>query len=264
VTGGASGIGRATAKLFAARGWFVGAYDVDEAGLASLAQELGAANCTTRKLDVSDKDDYDRAMQEFAEASDGRLDLLFNNAGIGAGGWFEEVPYDVAMRVLQVNFVGVVNGVYAAHPLLERTPNCLCFSTASSAAIYGMPRSAMYAASKFAIKGLTEALAVEFARFGGRAADVLPALIDTPILDSTLDHSSGERPGVVMREAATPEGAMRLMQPEDVAECVWEAYAGSDRVHWYVPEEMENVERARAGGVEPLRDQFKKNLIGGD
>jgi hypothetical protein len=67
-----------------------------------------------------------------------------------------------------------------------------------------------------------------------------------------------------MREAATPEGVMRLMQPEDVAGCVWEAYAGSDRVHWYVPEEMENVERARAGGVEPLRDQFKKNLFGGD
>jgi hypothetical protein len=55
---------------------------------------------------------------------------------------------------------------------------------------------------------------------------------------------------------------MRLMQPEDVAACVWEAY-GSDRVHWYVPEEMENVERARSGGVEPLRDQFKKNLLEG-
>jgi hypothetical protein len=55
---------------------------------------------------------------------------------------------------------------------------------------------------------------------------------------------------------------MRLMQPEAVAECVWEAY-GSDRVHWYVPEEMENVERARAGGVEALRDQFKKTVLNG-
>jgi NAD(P)-dependent dehydrogenase (short-subunit alcohol dehydrogenase family) len=262
VTGGASGIGRATAKLFAGRGWFVGAYDVDEGGLATLEQELGAESCVTRRLDVSDKADFDRAMEEFSEASGGRLDLLFNNAGIGAGGWFEEVPYDVAMRVLQVNFVGVVNGVYAALPLLKRTPNSLCFSNSSSAAIYGMPRSAMYAASKFAVKGLTEALSVEFARFGGRAADVLPALIDTPILDATLDYSGGERPGVAMREAATPEGAMRLMQPEAVAECVWEAY-GSDRLHWYVPEEMENVDRARAGGAEVLRDQFKKSVLNG-
>jgi NAD(P)-dependent dehydrogenase (short-subunit alcohol dehydrogenase family) len=262
VTGGASGIGRATAKLFAGRGWFVGAYDIDEGGLATLEQELGAESCVTRRLDVSDKADFDRAMEEFSEASGGRLDLLFNNAGIGAGGWFEEVPYDVAMRVLQVNFVGVVNGVYAALPLLKRTPNSLCFSNSSSAAIYGMPRSAMYAASKFAVKGLTEALSVEFARFGGRAADVLPALIDTPILDATLDYSGGERPGVAMREAATSEGAMRLMQPEAVAECVWEAY-GSDRLHWYVPEEMENIDRARAGGVEPLRDQFKKTVLAG-
>jgi NAD(P)-dependent dehydrogenase (short-subunit alcohol dehydrogenase family) len=262
VTGGASGIGRATAELFAGRGWFIGAYDVDEAGLKALEQELGADGCITRRLDVGDKADFDRAVEEFAEASGGRLDLLFNNAGIGAGGWFEEVPYDVAMRVLQVNFVGVVNGVYAALPLLKRTPNSLCFSNSSSAAIYGMPRTAMYAASKFAVKGLTEALSVEFARFGGRAADVLPALIDTPILEATLDYSSGERPGVAMRKAATPEGAMRLVQPEEVAECVWEAY-GSDRLHWYVPEEMENVDRARATGVEALRDQFKKSVLDG-
>ncbi len=64
-----------------------------------------------------------------------------------------------------------------------------------------------------------------------------------------------------MRQAATPDGAMRLMQPEDVARCVFEAYHG-DRVHWYVPEEMEKIDRARAGGVEPLRDQFKRTVLG--
>jgi NAD(P)-dependent dehydrogenase (short-subunit alcohol dehydrogenase family) len=261
ITGGASGIGRATAVLFAARGWFVGAYDIDEAGLASLAAELGPENCLTRRLDVSDKADYEIAMAEFAERSSGRLDLLFNNAGIGAGGWFEEVPYDVAMRVLQVNFIGVMNGAYVGAPLLKQTPNSLFFSTSSSAGIFGMPRSGIYAASKFAVKGLTEALSVEFARFGGRAADMLPALIDTPILDATLDYSDGERPGVAMRKTATPDGPMRLVQPEEVAQLVWEAY-GADRVHWYIPAEMENVERGRAGGVEGMRDQFKKMLLG--
>jgi NAD(P)-dependent dehydrogenase (short-subunit alcohol dehydrogenase family) len=261
ITGAASGIGRATAQLFCERGWFVGAVDVDEAGLASLAVELGSERCLARRLDVTDKAEFDRAMSEFSAATGGRLDLLFNNAGIGAGGWFEDVPYEVALRVFEVNFVGVVNGVYAAMPLLKRTPNCLCFSTSSSAALYGMPRTAMYAASKFAIRGLTEALAVELARFGGRAADVLPGLIDTPILDATLDYSKSERPGVAMRKAATPEGAMRLMRPEDVALCVFEAYH-ADRVHWYVPKEMENIDRARAGGVEPLRDHFKRTLLG--
>jgi NAD(P)-dependent dehydrogenase (short-subunit alcohol dehydrogenase family) len=260
VTGGASGIGRATCRLFAERGWFVGAYDVDEAGLASLAQELGGESCLTRRLDVSDKAEFDGAMEEFSEATGGRLDLLFNNAGIGAGGWFEEVPYEVAMRVLEVNFVGVVNGVYAGIPLLKRTPNSLCFSTSSSAALFGMPRTGMYAATKFAVKGLTEALSVELSRFGSRAADMMPALIDTPILESTLDYSSGEPPGIAMKKNATPEGPMRLVQPEEVAELVWEAY-GSDRVHWYIPAEMEGIDKARAGGVEPLRDQFKKTVL---
>jgi NAD(P)-dependent dehydrogenase (short-subunit alcohol dehydrogenase family) len=238
----------------------VGAYDVDEAGLAALEQELGGENCLARRLDVSDKAEFDRAMEEFSEATRGRLDLLFNNAGIGAGGWFEEVPYDVAMRVLEVNFIGVVNGVYAGIPLLKRTANSLCFSTSSSAALFGMPRTGMYAATKFAVKGLTEALSVELARFGSRAADMMPALIDTPILESTRDYSSGESPGVALKKNATPEGAMRLVQPEEVAELVLEAY-GSDRVHWYIPAEMEAIDKARAGGVEPLRDQFKKTIL---
>jgi NAD(P)-dependent dehydrogenase (short-subunit alcohol dehydrogenase family) len=262
LTGGASGIGRATCRHFSEKGWFVGAYDVDEAGLATLEQELGAENCLARRLDVSDKAAFDLAMEEFSEATGGRLDLLFNNAGIGAGGWFEEVPYEVAMRVLQVNFIGVVNGVYAAVPLLKRTPNSLCFSTSSSAALFGMPRTGMYAATKFAVKGLTEALSVELARFDSRAADMMPALVDTPILESTLDYSSGEPPGVAMKNNATPEGAMRLVQPEEVAELVWQAYE-SDRVHWYIPAEMEGIDNARAGGVEPLRDQFKKTVLAG-
>ncbi len=63
-----------------------------------------------------------------------------------------------------------------------------------------------------------------------------------------------------MRKTATPDGPMRLVQPEEVAELVWTAY-GEDRVHWYIPEEMENVERGRAGGVEGMRDQFKKTIL---
>jgi NAD(P)-dependent dehydrogenase (short-subunit alcohol dehydrogenase family) len=259
ITGAASGIGRATATFFADRGWFVGACDVDTTGLDSLGQELDPKHSMMRELDVSDRAEFQSAMDEFSKASDACLDLLFNNAGIGAGGFFEDVPYEVAMRIVEVNFLGVVNGVYAGIPLLKNTPNSLCFSVSSSAALFGMPRTAMYSATKFAVKGLTEALSVELSRFGSRAADVLPALIDTPILDATPDYSSGERPGVVMRNNATEEGPMRLVPPEEVAALVWEAYH-SDRVHWYIPAEMENVEKARAGGVEPLRDQFKKDL----
>jgi len=260
VTGAASGIGRATARLFARQGWLVGGVDVDEAGLASLQRELGDPICFTHRLDVSDKPAYDAVMQSFATHSGGRLDILFNNAGIGGGGWIDDIPYEVALRIVQVNVIGVLNGIYAALPLLKRTPNSLCFSTSSSAAIYGLPKVSIYAASKFAVKGLTESLSAELARYDIRAADVLPGLIDTPILDTTPDYSGGEPPGLAMRRSATPEGALRMMQPTDVAECVLAAY-GSDRVHWYVPEELAGIEAARAGGVEGLRDHFRKRML---
>jgi NAD(P)-dependent dehydrogenase (short-subunit alcohol dehydrogenase family) len=260
VTGGASGIGRATATLLSEQGWFVGAYDVDEAGLASLREELGPERCITGRLDVSDKTAFDRAMEAFGEATGGRLDLLFNNAGVGGGGFFEDVPYEVSRRIVDVNLVGVLNGIYCGLPLLKNTPNSLCFTTASSAAIFGMARGAVYSATKFAVKALTEALSVEFARHDVRASDVLPGVIDTKILATTVDHSTGGRPGLEMRESTTAEGPMRLMQPEDVAACVLEAY-GSDRLHWYVPEDFEHIERARAQGAEPLRDQARRDLL---
>ncbi len=132
ITGAASGIGRATAGLFARRGWLVGGVDVDEPGLASLQEELGESDCFTSRLDVSDKPAYDAVLAAFAERSGGMLDILFNNAGIGGGGFIDDIPYEVATRIIQVNVMGVLNGVYAALPLLKRTPNSLCFSAAIS------------------------------------------------------------------------------------------------------------------------------------
>src|SRR5215469_10717557 len=193
ITGAASGMGRETAKLFANKGWFVGAFDVNTDGLKTLEQEIGADNCITRRLDVTDKADFDAAMKAFGEVTGGKLDVLFSNAGIGESGWFEDVPYEAAMRVVQVNLVGVINSIYAALPLLKQTPNSLCFITSSSSATYGMPRIAVYSATKHAVKGLTEALSVEFARHGVRVSDVLPGLIDTAIIRNTPNRS-GDAP----------------------------------------------------------------------
>src|SRR4051794_10482233 len=89
ITGGASGMGRETAKLFSEKGWFVGAYDVNEAGLATLQQELGTDNCAIGVLDVTSKLEFDAAIAKFGEDTGGTMDLLFSNAGIGESGWFE-------------------------------------------------------------------------------------------------------------------------------------------------------------------------------
>lgn len=255
ITGAASGIGLATARRFAAAGWWVGGADLNTAGLGALKSELGAANCAVWELDVTDKAAFDAVVGQLAVETGGSLDLLFNNAGIGITGFMDEIPIELSIKIIQVNLVGVVNGIYAALPLLRKAENSLCFSTSSSAATYGAPSLAIYAATKFAVKGLTEALAVEFSRFGVRAGDVLPGLIDTPILgapryvNGTLVATEGRTIG-----AGPPtDGPFRLLPAAEVAEAVWNAYHG-DRMHWYVPPEIEEIDRAKVTSPEAMRD----------
>ncbi|MEX1155246.1 SDR family oxidoreductase [Parvibaculum sp.] len=243
ITGAASGMGLETARLFHAKSWFVGCFDVNGVGLAALEKELGPDNCFVRKLDVTDKAAYDTAVAEFGEATGGKLDLLFNNAGIGKGGLFEQMPFEDIMAVVNVNFVGVLNGIYAALPLLKATKNSLCFTTSSSSATYGMPGIAVYSATKHAVKGLTEALSIEFRLIGVRAADVLPGLIDTPILP----------PEAVAN--APKDGMFRAIPPVEVAKVVWEAY-GSDKLHWYVPPELVELDKMAGNAPELVRDQI--------
>ncbi|MDJ0864514.1 MAG: SDR family oxidoreductase [Myxococcota bacterium] len=257
ITGAASGIGRATAELFAEQGWWIGAADRHTAGLEQLCDTIGKDRCRIWRLDVTDKAAYDRVVAELGEETGGRLDLLFNNAGIGAAGFFEEIPLEESLKVIDVNLIGVIHGIYAALPLLKATPNSLCFTTSSSAATYGAPQLAVYTATKFAVKGLTEALAVELSRCGVRVADVLPGVIDTAIFGTSPVYVKGERQpteGLASGAAVASEGPFRLVQPSAVAEAVWRCYAGEDRIHWYVPEELEEIDKAKAVDPQAIRD----------
>ena len=263
ITGAASGIGRATATLFAEKGWFVGAFDVNADGLATLTQELGSDNCIIGRLDVTSKQNFEEAIAAFGAETGGTMDVLFNNAGIGESGFFEDVPYDAAMRVVQVNFVGVLTGIYTALPLLKATKNSLCFTTSSSSATYGMPRLAVYSATKHAVKGLTEALSIEFARHGIRVADTLPGLIDTPILRMTPNRTDGRTPEETetLLANAPKKGPFRLMPPRAVAEAVYAAYS-SDKLHWYVPPEIAWIDRIKGFAPELMRKRIKSTVRG--
>lgn len=243
ITGAASGMGRETARLFAGQGWFVGGFDVNEAGLSDLQAELGADNCLVRRLDVTDRNDYRAAIAAFGEATGGKMDLLYNNAGIGRGGPFAEQPFEDVIAVVQVNLMGVLIGIHEAIGLLKATPNSLCFTTSSSSATFGMANIAVYSATKHAVKGLSEALSVEFKAYGVRVADVLPGVIDTPILP----------PGVA--EGAPKEGLFRAIPPVEVAKTVWEAYH-ADKLHWYVPPELVELDKAATLTPEAVRDQM--------
>ena len=259
ITGAASGIGKATALLFAEKGWYVGAVDLNEKGLKALSDEIGEDNCFIHVLDVSDKTAFEQVLEKFGQHTSGKLDLLFNNAGIGAFGNFDEVPYEDHISVIQVNLMGVVNGIYTALPMLKATENSLCFTTSSSAATYGSPGLAIYGATKHAVKGLTEALSVEFARFNVRAADVLPLIIQTNIWDDSPMYAEGqkvEREKDWIQASSATEGMARLLPPSEVAEVVWKAYS-SEQLHWYVPEELRRVDIAKGENPEMVRERYK-------
>ena len=125
ITGAASGMGLETARLFHGKGWFIGGYDVNADGLKKLEAELGADNCVVQTLDVTDKKAYEAAIAAFGKATDGKMDVLFNNAGIGRGGFFDEMPFEDVLAVVNVNFVGVLNGIYSAIGLLKATSGSL-------------------------------------------------------------------------------------------------------------------------------------------
>ncbi|OBJ61561.1 SDR family oxidoreductase [Mycobacterium asiaticum] len=267
ITGAGSGMGREGVKLFHSNGWRVGAVDRNDDGLAALCVELGAG-LWTRVVDVTDKAALDAALADFcAGNAGGGLDMMWNNAGIGEGGWFEDVPYEAAMRVIDVNFKAVVAGAYGSLPYLKKSPGSLMFSTSSSSGTYGMPRIAIYSATKHAVKGLTEALSVEWERHGVRVADVLPGLIDTAILTSTPQHStegSADAPATMspeeLRAAAPKRGMFRLMPASSVAEVAWRAYHHPTRLHWYVPGSIRWIDRFKGVSPELVRRSIIKAL----
>jgi NAD(P)-dependent dehydrogenase (short-subunit alcohol dehydrogenase family) len=244
ITGAASGMGRAVARLFAGHGWFVGIYDVNGQGLEKLASEIGPENCVAAPLDVTDRLAYQAVLKNFEAKTGGRLDVLFNNAGILISGLFGDMNFADIEKIIQVNLMGVVNGIHAAYPLLRKTPNSLCFTTSSSAAIYGAAGIAAYSLTKHALKGLTEALSIEFALFDSRAADALPGQVDTGMMDA--EYARG----------LPKDGPWRLVPAEMVADAVWASYHDANgKLHWYVPDELEAYSKQVANDIEAERNR---------
>ncbi len=220
ITGAAACIGRATALQFARQGWFVGAFDVDEVGLASLKVEMGSG--MTGRLDVCDYEAWTGAMEAFFRAAGGRLDVLVNNAGILSSGPFEATPIARHHLMVDVNLKGVQNGCHAALPWLQQTSGSRVINLASASAIYGQPSLATYSATKFAVRGLTEALDLEWHQFGIRVMSVWPLFVQTAMVND-MDARSIKALGV-------------KLSPQDVAEVIWQAaqYKGRPKVHWPV------------------------------
>ncbi len=232
VTGAASGIGKATALRFAQEGWFIGIADVNRTASDALRSEIGEANGIVLDLDVTDQVQWTEAVGQFAEATGGKMDILFNNAGIAKGGWFEDISIEDAHKVLDINLGGVVNGVYASLELLKATAAqkgvARIINTASVAGLVGGPKMAVYSATKFGVRGLTEALNYEFARHKISVTDIMPWFINTPLLEGALDGSNESI------NDSLASSNVKVYPVEDVVDKVWQLAAfdpGQGRIH---------------------------------
>ncbi|MGH8435202.1 MAG: SDR family oxidoreductase [Pseudomonas sp.] len=213
ITGAASGIGAATARVFHARGWQVGLLDINHAALASLAAELGGV--WHAELDVTDPAAVQAALADFAALHDGQLRLLFNCAGILHCGHFERIEVAEHARIMQINVLGLLQMTHAAFPYLKATPNAQVINMGSASGLYGVPHLASYSASKFAVRGLTEALELEWRKHDIRVGDLMPPFVRTPMVSS----QGFEAP--VMRRLGVK------LTAEDIAVAAWQQAQGA-------------------------------------
>jgi NADP-dependent 3-hydroxy acid dehydrogenase YdfG len=221
ITGAGAGIGAETARLFLRNGWRVGASDRDAAALERLRQELGPERLDCQVSDVRDYAAVERALDAFAEGAGGRLDAVFANAGVLFMGPHEDISREQKDLLVDVNVRGVVNTIDAAFRWLKGTPGSHVVAMASTSAEYGTPQHAVYSATKFFVRGLTEALNIEWVGHDINVSAIYVAYVRTGmVFDAAVKPASIETLGV-------------KVGPEQVAEAVWNAVHGR-RSHWRV------------------------------
>lgn len=258
ISGGASGIGRAVALLFAQRGWFVGLGDISAQGMAETCRLMPPGSCSIHMLDVRDPAQWAQALAEFSLAAGGRIALVVNNAGIAYGGPLMELSETEIDELTAVNFRGVVNGARAAYPHLKAAaPGSCLLNTASAASIYGAGGIAIYSATKFGVRALTEALDAEWLADDIRVCSIMPGFTDTPMLDGPANASSDRQ----KRDAIAGSGRA-LIPVEEVAQAAWDAVHGT-RLHTIVGKAVKKMELAARFAPGYLRKKARALLAAG-
>ena len=248
ITGAGAGVGRAAARRFSERGWTLCATDVNSSALKTLREELGERH-TYAAMDVTDKDDVSRVLAEFAAEHGGSFDVLLNNAGVAFLGDFEALTLDQHERVTGVNVNGVLNCTYLAFPYLSKAPQAKVINMGSLSAEYGLPSEATYSASKFWVRGFTEAMNIEWERHSIHVCDIMPNFVATPMMD------------VAPTDIVNSVGIK--LTAYDVADTIMKAAEDRSRVHWVVDTTKATILRAVSNhSPAPIRRRLIKKLAG--
>jgi len=214
VTGAASGIGRALSSQLAESGARVWMTDIDEPLLERSAAAI-AGDVRTRRLDVTDADEFARVAEEIRQ-QDERVDLLFNNAGIAVIGHYDQMSMDDINRLIDVNLRGVVHGVQAVYPAMMARRAGHIVNTSSVSGLIAAPGFTMYSATKHAVVGLTRGLRIEAKRYGVQVSCFCPGFIDTELVQNA-DYRG------IDGEKARASSPIKFATPQS---CAAEALAG--------------------------------------
>jgi NAD(P)-dependent dehydrogenase (short-subunit alcohol dehydrogenase family) len=230
VSGAASGIGRATALRLAAHGCPVAIADQNETGLRE-TEEMIDGPVLARRLDVRDR----QAVMAFAAEVDtwapAPLGMVFNNAGVTSTQSVADAAVEDDEWVLDINFGGVVNGVRAFLPILQRQDAGVLVNTSSVFGLIGYPFQSAYCASKFAVRGFTDSLRQELRGSGVHAVNVHPGGIKTNILRNARYHGDPMRRDFSHDEAVAQFESIAQTTPEKAAKIIHEGVkAGKSRI----------------------------------
>jgi 3alpha(or 20beta)-hydroxysteroid dehydrogenase len=219
ITGAAGGIGAAAARRFAEEGALLVLTDADADGALRLAQELGD-RASSRGHDVTSESDW-QAVASLALATHGRIDVLLNNAGVFLAAPLSETSLEDFRRVVEVNQVGVFLGMRAVAPAMTEQRSGSMINVSSVAGLSGGPYLTAYAASKWAVRGMTKVLARELARSGVRVNSLHPGQIDTD-----MNARQREKTPELLDRLIKGIPLQRIGTPEEVAHAI--VYLASD------------------------------------
>lgn len=215
ITGSGSGIGEASAKLFAAEGACVAVVDSDQQAANRVAGEIGG-NAVSVPADVTSPADMEK-MTKIAIEHFGRIDILFNNAGVSCVGTLHETPETEWDRVMNVNAKGIYLACKYVLPIMISQNSGSIINMASGAAVMGLAQRAAYSASKGAVDALTRAMQVDYCKYGIRVNALLPGTIYTPFVEGYLRRHYSDNVEKATENLKKRQLSGTLGTPDDVA-----------------------------------------------